>query len=93
MTALATLDQPRSTSIDAWHKAFLSSEQQDVKELAAYLCKAHSQQKIGDETFKLLLECLLSFYVEKQIEERLLARSDAFGRRILRYVKGMGLFE
>lgn len=78
---------------EVWTQTFGRSKSQDVRSLAKYLCEAHSQKKIGDETFTLLLEILLSFYIENRFEERVLKKSDEFDRRLSRYLMGSMLFE
>jgi len=82
-----------SNTYKAWPKDLKTSEHQEVKALARYLCEAHSQMQIDDEKFTLLLEYLLSFYIERRMQERLSKKTDEFDRRLSRYFKEGLLFE
>ena len=93
MTSSSTLKQFELEVHNRWTHILGNPEHQDVRSLAKYLCEAHSQKKISDATFTLLLEGLLSFYIEKRLGERLLKKSDEFDRRLSRYLMRSMLFE
>ena len=88
----STLDrfQPRTGAV--WLQSPGASESQDVKELAKYLCKAHTSQRIEDDTFALLLEYLLSFYVSRSMEERLFKKSIDYDRHFSRFLNKHKVF-
>jgi hypothetical protein len=93
MTSSSKLEWPESPVVEFWRETFEMPDRQDIKSLAKYLCKAHSQKRISDETLTLLLEYLLSFYLEKRIEERISRKSAEFDRRLMRIFTKMMVFE
>ncbi len=93
MSSSTTLKRAEFDFREIWRQSFGNQDRQDIKSLANYLCEAHSQKRIGNETFTLLLECLLSFYIEKRLEERLYKKSEEFDRRLTKYLMGSMLFE
>jgi hypothetical protein len=93
MMASSILEWPDSQAVEFWRETFEMPERHDIKSLAKYLCKAHSKRQISDETFTLLLEYLLTYYIEKGIEERFSRKSAEFDRRLTRLLTRMMVLE
>lgn len=89
----ATIDRFQPHIGAVWFQSPGASESHNVKALAKYLCKAHASQQIEDETFALLLEYLLSFYVSRNIEERLIKKSVDYDRHFSRIINKLKVFE
>jgi len=76
-----------------WFQSPDETGSHDVKALAKYLCKAHASQRIEDETFALLLEYLLSFYISRSMDERLFKKSVDYDRHFSRFLNKLKVFE
>ncbi len=57
-------------------------DKQDLKDISRELCRAHKDGSLSTEIFQKIIEHLLAYYIEQDLEEKFLSKSVILDNKI-----------